>query len=167
MTAVVLAVDLVSVALVIGVLVLGATSLVSSTAAGSLAGRRRARRRQEVPPVRPRRIVTGPPAIDRDWLGPPPAPRHVPSGPDVQVDDDRMREAADLVDYLIVNDPVRLTHLVAQVLQQEHRTDAPDAGRTDADPGPDARDLAAAAAAEVAELIQDVVVMPNLRERPA
>lgn len=144
-----LAIDVVSVALVVGVLALAATSVISSTAVGPLSVRRRSRRSPELPPVRQRRVVTGPPAIDRDWLSPPVVPRHVPPAPDVQVDAERLREAADLVDYLIVNDPAHLARLVAQVLERE-RLDAADDVLDQVD--------------DLIDVVRDVIVMPPSAE---
>lgn len=103
----VLAADVVTAALAIGVVVLCVTTAVSALALPS-PWRQRRRRAVQGYPVTERRVVTGPPV--RASIALPPAPRQVaaPSdGPTTGI-----REAESLVEHLLDHDPDRLAELL-------------------------------------------------------
>ena len=115
-----LAADLVSAALAIGVVVLCVTTAVSALALPS-PWRRRART-LPVARIRERRVVTGPPATVPPQFALPPAPRQNPRPTDDHAAG--LREAESLVEHLIDHDPERFAELLA------HWINADDPGST-------------------------------------
>lgn len=106
-----LAVDFVTVALVVAVVVLCVTTAASALALPSWSWRRR-HRGHHLPhyPVLQRRVVTGPPASAP--LALPPAPRQRPRTTDDRESAVQVHDAESLIEHLLENDPARLAALI-------------------------------------------------------
>lgn len=113
-----LAADVVTVALVLGVVVLCVTTAISSLALPSIAWRRRRRRVAQHYPVVQRRVVTGPPATARYAL--PPAPRQHAHTPDDRECVAQLRDAESMIEHLLEHDPGRLAALLATWINTDH-----------------------------------------------
>lgn len=122
-----LAIDLVSFALVVGVAVLCVTTALSSLALPSVNSWRRKRRRRRAPlqlPVAQRRVVTGPPATGRPPAPLPAAARQNAYSPDTFFRTPQLREAEVLVEHMLEHDPRRLAELITNWINSDQPSGA-------------------------------------------
>ena len=117
----VLAADVVTAALAIGVVVLCVTTAVSALALPS--PWRRRRRTVPAYPIRERRVITGPPATVPERLALPPVPRQDAGRTDGPEPD--LREAESLVAHLLDHDPERLAELLAHWINADDDRGSP------------------------------------------
>lgn len=114
-----IATDVPTVLLVIGVLALVVTTALSSLAIPTLTFTRRRRPRpQMAQPAIPRRVVTGRPAA-LPPLALPPAPRQDPISTDDRPSATHVRDAETLIEHLVEHDPERLADMLTRWINSD------------------------------------------------